>query len=126
MTMLDGAKHKIDRANYHIADIEGQFAAFAAEKTHRFLTERNPETGAIILKVESVKELPSEFALIIGDAIHNLRTALDHATWEIVGIDHEIVGIDRDTQDRRLKFPTGRNRRYFEAACKGIVTPVNG
>lgn len=61
--------------------------------------------------------LPGSLALILSDAIHNLRTALDHATWELIGHDH-------GTRDRHTKLPTGDTRINFEASCKGIKTPI--
>ncbi len=115
-SMFDSAKQKIERAENHIADLERQFAAFVAEKPHRFVVQSDPESGDLIVRVKFEKPLPSSFALIIGDAIHNLRCALDHAAWELVGIDH-------GTQNRYLKFPTGDSRISFEALCNGVVTP---
>jgi hypothetical protein len=56
---------------------------------------------------------PSEIALTIGDAVHNLWTALDHMTWEIVG---RVGG----SQHNQLYFPKGRDRQSYEGACGGI------
>lgn len=114
--MLNSAKQKIERAKYHIADLERQFASFVSEKPHRFVLERDPETGDTLACVEFLKEPPPTLALIVGDAVHNLRCALDHAAWEV-------VGADGGTQDRHLKFPTGDSRINFEASCNGIKTP---
>lgn len=114
--MFDSSKQKIERADYHIADLERQFAVFVAEKPHRFSVQPNPASGGLNIGIRFVKELPRSFAPIISDAIHNLRTALDHMAWELVGADH-------GTQDRYLQFPTGDNRINFEASCNGIKTP---
>lgn len=114
--MFASAKQKIERADHHIADLERQFAIFVAEKPHRFSVKANSASSTLSLGIRFLKELPSSFAPIISDAIHNLRTALDHAAWEVVGIDH-------GTQDRYLQFPTGDNQINFEATCNGIKTP---
>jgi hypothetical protein len=114
--MFDSAKLKLQRADYHISELERQFAAFVAEKPHRFIVQSDLNTGHLGIRIRFVKEVPPAFALIIGDAIHNLRSSLDHAIWELVGIDH-------GTQDRHLKFPTGDTRISFEASCNGIKTP---
>jgi len=113
--MFDSAKKKIERADYHITDVEGQFAAFIREKPHAVITERDPDSGRILVRMKLLKPFPTSLALVIGDAIHNLRTALDHLTWEAVGLN--------GTQNRYLQFPTGGNRVDFEATCKGIKTP---
>ena len=114
--MFESAKQKIDRANYHIADLIRQTAAFIAEKPHRFVIESDPITGALLVKIKFLKEPPVTLALVIADAIHNLRTALDHIAWEL-------AAIGNGTQDRHTSFPTGDNRINFESRCNGIVTP---
>ena len=114
--MFASAKQKIERADYHIADLERQFAFFVAEKPHRFSIQSDPTSATLSVGIRFLKELPSTFAPIISDAIHNLRTALDHAAWEVVGTDH-------GTQDRYLQFPTGDTRVSFEASCNGMKTP---
>lgn len=59
---------------------------------------------------------PPTFALIIGDVVHNLRTALDHANWEL-------RGQDGGKQDRYTKLPVGDDKTKFESQCHGIRTP---
>ena len=113
--MFGSARLKLERAEYHISDIERQFAAFVRGKPHRFRIQSDPNTGVLAIRVRFVKEPPATLALIIGDAIHNMRIALDHAIWEL-------VGLDGGTQDRYLKFPTGDNRIDFEASCE--LVPV--
>src|ERR1700675_2981415 len=113
--MFDGARLKIKRANHHIADLETQFTAFTAENLPHLSIQTNPERGQPYVLVSYGKEPPcADLALIIGDAIHNLRTSLDHLTWELVG---------KGGQNRHLCLPTGDKRVNFEASCQGIVTP---
>jgi len=115
--IFDSAKQKIERANHHMADIEGQFAAFIASKPHRFVIERDDNTGTMSMRIELGKQLPGTFALIIGDAIHNLRCALDHVAWEL-------ADIGKGAKNRRTKFViSGSNRVDFEALCEAIETP---
>lgn len=114
--MFESAKLKVERANHHIADIERQFAVFVKENPHRLSLRTNPQNGALDFRIRTGKDIPDSLALAVGDAVHNIRTALDHMTWEI-------VGEDGGTQDRYLKLPTGDNRTNFEAACQGLKTP---
>jgi hypothetical protein len=114
--MFESAKLKIDRANHHISDVERQWGVFLKKKIHGIVKDSTTDGTLHSFSVEHMKGFPSEIALTIGDAIHNLRTALDHLTWEVVGRDH-------GTQDRHLKFPAYHDRTSFEAACNGIVTP---
>ncbi|MCH7916033.1 MAG: hypothetical protein IH856_23845 [Deltaproteobacteria bacterium] len=112
--MFESARLKIKRADHHISDLEAEFAEFVATKPHRFVVHNDPHTEQIQIRVRFAKHLPETLSLIIGDAAHNLRSALDHLIWEA-------VGLDGGTQDKHLKFPSGDNRVNFESSCKGIV-----
>jgi len=117
--MLDSAIQKLERANHHISDVERQFTAFVSEKPHRFSVQTDPKTGEVHVRVRFLKQPPSILALIIGDAVHNMRVALDHMIWDL-------VGWDGGTQDRYLKLPTGNTRVNFEASCQGVKTQTQG
>ena len=88
-------------------------AAFRGAKTHHVVKQSNADLTVHTFSMQFVDEFPSSIALCIGDAIHNLRTALDHMTWEI-------FGREGGTQDRYLKFPFGQDRTSFEALCEGM------
>jgi hypothetical protein len=114
--MFESAKLKIKRAERHISDVEGSFLKFTQDHPHKLSLQTNPTDGQLSIRVKFGDEMPDDIALAIGDAIHNLRTSLDHLVWET-------VGLDGGTQDRYLKLPTGNNRVNFESSCQGIVTP---
>ena len=109
-------KLKIERANNHILDLETQFIALIETNPHRPCLETDDQSARAHLRILFPEEPSDAWSLIVGDAIHNLRAALDHMVWEL-------VGRDGGKQDRDLKFPTGGERKAFEAACKRITTP---
>jgi hypothetical protein len=113
---FNGARLKIERANKHIADLQDTFEAFVKQHPHTLHIDNNASNGLIAVEVRFRESLPVSLALIIGDAVHNLRTALDHANWEL-------RGLDGGTQGRSTKLPTGDNQASYEASCKGIQTP---
>jgi hypothetical protein len=110
------ARLKLDRAKQHIANLQREFDVFVAENPHALSFKVDPDTSSLLVQLRFKVDIPKSFALILGDAIHNLRCAMDHATWDLIGIDH-------GTQDRWTKFPTGRTRQDYEATCKGMKTP---
>jgi hypothetical protein len=117
--MFDGAERKLDRAKEHIVDLQTQFRAFAHSHPYTASTKVTAKDGKISevwFEIEFSTPLPSKLALILGDAIHNLRCVLDHSVWEL-------IGIDGGTQDRWTKFPTGRSRVDFESSVRGMKTP---
>lgn len=114
--MFESAKLKVERAKHHISNLQTVFDAFIVKNPYTLTISNDTNSGDTTIDVSLNEPLPPVLALIIGDAVHNLRTALDHATWEL-------IGRDRGTQDRYLKLPTGDNRVNYEACCKGIKTP---
>lgn len=112
MDRFAAARLKIERANKHIADVSKLVTALP--NSYVSSIERNPNGG------ESVKYTPpdvAEFgvtlALLIGDALHNLRTAVEYAY---------LGAIQRHaptTLDSYTKFPTGKTREDVESRLRG-------
>lgn len=113
--MFESALLKIGRADRHIQDFEGALREFQAGHGHTIRVHGKIK-GPMFFETISDAPLPIDLSLILSDALHNLRTALDHATWELVGIDDGV-------QDRFLKLPTGNDQQSFDAACRGMRTP---
>src|SRR3990167_374263 len=114
--MFESAKLKVERAEQHIAYLQRTFKAFVETNNYNLSVSEDPKTSRTTIKVHFSDYRPQEFALVIGDAVHNLRTALDHATWEL-------IGLDSGTRDRYTTFPTGDDKVNYEASCNGIKTP---
>lgn len=74
-----GAHLKIERANEHIANITKVIAALPDAYAARIYIE--PQTGDTFVEygLNGGRKVISDLALIIGDAIHNLRSAIDYA-----------------------------------------------
>lgn len=79
-----GPRLKIERAKQHIADLHSSICAFATTDFCSLDVNQEVETGKYCLKVAVKEPLPHEFALIIGDAVHNLKSALDITVNEVV------------------------------------------
>lgn len=110
--MFESASLKLERADQHIADLRIACDAFTSHR-HNFHFRQDADSNSMIIDVTLNEPVPSSVSLIAGDAIHNLRTTLDHATWEL-------IGLDGGEKNRWLTFPTARLRRDHEAACRGI------
>lgn len=79
-----GPRLKIKRANQHICNINDVLNAFVQTDFYSLAVEHEGNTGDYVLQFKQVRETPCELPLIIGDAIHNLRSALDIAYCELV------------------------------------------
>jgi len=100
MNRIDGIRLKIERAKKHIRDLDHRIEIFGESKPYTIGAKPHtvPEIKHTTLYVASVSTIPDDFALIIGDAIHNLRSSLDHLVWQLV----EAGG---GTPNERTAFP---------------------
>lgn len=82
--MFEGAKLKVERANRHINEIETTLRAYLGAEPYSMRVDVDTETGENLLRFQAIKPPPAELPLIIGDAVHNLRGALDLMASEIM------------------------------------------
>ena len=101
---------KVERANKHIADID-----------KRLLTSSDTNGPAMHLDTKTREQfiyygltdrtLPSDIALMVGDAIHNLHCALDISYRETI----RVLSPD-GFRPKHTKFPVGNNRKHLESS----------
>jgi hypothetical protein len=106
---FDSAYLKIERAEEHINDLSSKGQAFADTHPHHLRVKTHLASGDDALCISPAEQFPDSFLLILGDAIHNLRSALDHA-WV-----QSVINPHKDT-----KFPVRKTRNDFEAAINGL------
>lgn len=83
--LLNNARMKVSWAGDHIERLDRTMAEFQASDFCAVATKFNEESGDSYLEVTTKQVVPSVFALLTGDAIHNLRSSLDHLATAIVG-----------------------------------------
>lgn len=81
---LDGVNGKIERADYHLDALYANLVAFLAGDPYSIVIEPDGEHFWYkgVLRVRH--EPPSIFGIIVGDVVHNLRSALDHLIYQII------------------------------------------
>lgn len=107
---LDGPIAKLDRAKTHFKALNKSIGAFKRSKTHDFVvTKFDPNTGEKVLNLKILKEPKNpEWGLLLGDMVHNLRSALDHLVWQLVLLNGE-------KPRRQNQFPIiGTKNEYWE------------
>jgi hypothetical protein len=109
--MFEGPRLKIKRANQHIADLQNAIDVFVKTDFCSFGIEFDANTGDHVVRFKMTKAAPCDLPLIIGDAIHNLRSALDLAYCEILAA----IG----------QQPTDYSRFIFEEDREKLVTKLN-
>lgn len=118
--MFESAKLKLERAKQHIRDLDAALTSFIDERPHRPVIKGERDNGnrhRLWIEIVEDRPLRPDVPLMLGDAIHNLRCVMDHLMWEL-------MGLDRGTQDRWTKLPTGDTQVNFESSARGSKTPV--
>src|SRR5690349_8650682 len=100
---------KVDRARRHVAEFTSVVSDFFGSNPYEVSTKRDSQTRRLIHYLSRVAPTPISLALIAGDAIQNLRSALDHLAQQLY-----LVGTGRSVgTDRDVAFPVGRNASHF-------------
>lgn len=107
--MNDSGSLKIDQATKHIDSLN---ELFRKQRPFSYILETNTNTRERATFAKQDKANIDRAALICGDAIHNLITALDHAYWEIVS-----PVARNDAERKTIQFPF----RETEARLKKAV-----
>lgn len=80
---LEGAYRKLDRAKVLTRQIQNRIAE--ATDPDGFFIEYRATSGGIHHEwhLTYINEIDSDISLLLGDALHNYRSALDHVAWEL-------------------------------------------
>jgi hypothetical protein len=113
---LDNLILKTERAKKHVLDLEAEFERFMQTKPNTFAFKTDANTSDRIYYVTKVTPVPVEFSLLIGDALNNIRSALDHLAYQLVS-----VGGGTGEILRQAKFPIGNSPSDYIAQKSGIV-----
>jgi hypothetical protein len=79
-----GSTLKLLRAQEHLARLQEQVSIFFESEPYYFVVEHNTDSREHNAYVRLVGRAPfNQWALIVGDIVHNMRSALDNAVYEI-------------------------------------------
>jgi hypothetical protein len=100
---FQSARLKVKRADRHIQELVSVIVAFLDTDFCKLHIEEDGDSGNYSVNMDSTAPFPPEIPLIVGDAVHNLRSALDHIVVQF-------------TKSDRLALPTGKERHNVEGA----------
>jgi hypothetical protein len=116
--LLRGPRLKIERAKYHIDDLSEQIDAYLARGPFALMARDDPEATKLVYIVKNTEPIPDSFALLLGDAVHNLRVALDYSIFGMVGA--------KARRPQAIQFPFSRNAEGLEDEIKRREIEVAG
>jgi hypothetical protein len=113
---LYSVERKLEWADKHIVDLGHELAGFRIAKTKAVIRENDPNRPGYSRWILTDASIPDPITLILGDAIHNLRSALDHFANAIVRDNGKQPSFETD-------FPIWRSpkfdRKEYEATVEG-------
>jgi hypothetical protein len=115
---MESASLKIKRAEKHLAELSD---LFKLKKPFRYFVETNFKTGQRATFAKRDEAVASEAAIIIGDIIHNLRSAIDHAYWDCTN-----AFARSDGERKSIQFPvTSTEEALIKSVLPGLPSRVS-
>lgn len=112
---LDGARAKIDRAQEQLGELRAESDRFLGSVPFELFSENDAATGELVVRCRVRAAPPGRIAIISGEIVHGLRSALDHVVWQLV-----LANAHQPTS--KTEFPVfADERRYAEAAARKIA-----
>lgn len=105
---------KVERSKKHLCDLEDSRNRFIDSKPYRIGRESNTQTGYNTYRVFDIQAPPVEIGLIAGDVIHNLRSALDHLSYQLVLSNGAVP-------TKQTAFPVFDDETKYKAGLAGRV-----
>jgi hypothetical protein len=108
---LEGAKLKVERANSHIREVLARVRSFRVANVCVITLKVEDDTGKQLVKLSATKKPSPDIAIVAGEILYNLRSALDHLVT-CVATKRGITFL------QRTGFPIERTQQKFEATLK--------
>lgn len=129
MTSLPGRWLKFHRGEQHLKRLDREVEAFVApgkrdpiDITQNFDRDHQEWVCTII----SVPECPPHWGLLAGEAIHNLRGALDHLVWDLSILYCNREPLDPKDRPWRTQFPICRKASDWKGSdIQKMVKHIN-
>jgi hypothetical protein len=96
--VFDAIMLKAKWAHDHIDDLDRALEGFFDTRPYVISPKKNAQTGEIIYSYSGCSPYPIAIHGHVGDALYNLRSALDHLAWQL-------VRANGNTPDTRTGFP---------------------
>jgi hypothetical protein len=74
---------KLERANRHIKEISTMMSDFEESKAYAVRREGTEKPNVVAFRFTILRQVPVQLLTAIGDAVHNMRSALDSVAYEL-------------------------------------------
>lgn len=122
---LKGCIARLERSQQHLDALGLSVKAFRERETYDITLSRNVQRNSKLRLIAIYKELepvPVEWSLLVSDAIHNLRSALENAVWALSVRNVGEAGVLRPGD---VHFPIHRHERDFDVAARRALVHLS-
>lgn len=109
-TLLKAPMLKVQRAEHHTNDLEARVSDYLERRPFRLMTSGEPKKDQQTHFFRELEPIPDEFGIILGDAIHNLRSSLDLLIFSMIG--------ERALKPESVKFPFAKRQESLARVMK--------
>jgi len=125
---MPGVDAKLRRADVHFKAIEREVAGFAVPNPDHFVSDYDNARHQVITRPHpSLFARRDDWATVIGDCVHNLRSTLDHLAHELVTLGGGVPQTGRSGTQfpilDSLVGPNGGRRKVHISTARGKVAP---
>src|SRR5258708_1036378 len=107
---------KIERAKNPIPHFNALLPPSTPSKPYILIKKIDPSSGQVHYYLSRMEPIPSVISAATGDALQNLRSALDHLTNHLL-----LVRLGTPTTDEQLNFPISNGAKEHKAVLDGKV-----
>jgi hypothetical protein len=116
LALLDEARDKVRRGKEHFYVLDMQLQTFWESNPYPIVHEYDAKQSKNLFRLKMQRPAPlRDWALIIGDAVHNARSALDYIAWRLAG---SVIG------DTSTSFPICTCAENIDKAQKSRLKNV--
>lgn len=110
MTDLNDAFDKLRWARQHFEALQREIKPFEESDKHHITVEVNADAGEYVFYVHDLEDPKSDWGLLVGDCLHNARTALDYLIVQLYAL---VTGVE-PLLVPRLVFPIATDPASFD------------
>lgn len=106
------------RAKFHILEAKSRINDYTTTANLKLISAPHPDRNGQTIVVAKTEDLiPTDIELIVGDAIHNLRTALDHLAG--------CLSVANGKSLKGVSFPFSENLKGFNARAEHSLKKIS-
>lgn len=105
---FDSARLKVVRAYGHMKALNREIDAALRSQPNGVIGEIEAKSGDKVYRADMKWQPPREWGLLLGDFVHNIRSALDHMVWDLV-----VLNPDSADPDTKTEFPIYRDPTQY-------------